>query len=581
MARKRSHTPNLADLQAEVSLLGREFHTLRDDDLFVLWFVFAFIAGSKDDAAASLTGPSGEKGIDAIHIDHNAELVTLVQGKYRKRLMSNSESRAHVIAFASLARQLAGDQEEFDTLSEGLEGRALAKAVAARKAILKRGYRLHLYYATLGKCSPTLADEASRIVRGVEVQATQRPRLAVVNGSQVISILADYLDGVAPPVPRIELRVDRPQEQFDQKTGVSSWIFSANGWEMGQLVEQYGTKLFARNIRGYLGETGINREIRRTLRTDPSSFWYLNNGITIVCDDALLESASGSERLLLSNPQIINGQQTTYALNAEPKGAQASEVSVRVIRIAKDGKEDDFAAYDAMVGRIVEATNSQNKIKAADLRSNDRRQVSIERDLHQLGYHYQRKRAAPSVIASAARSHEWKVKKEDLARAVAACENSTIVRRGVDGLFEEPSYRRIFRHSTSHLLCRWWLWKIVESTARGAGDFQWAKYVVLRFLWTDLGAGIRGDQAAFIRIAERPSDLRHAHLQRAVRYAFKGVLSFYRQERGTGGERVELSTFFKRQDLDERFSRFWKSNDNPYGTRYDRAAHRFLDALAR
>lgn len=580
MAAGGVHLPTFADLREEIALLRDEFPRLRDDDLFVLWFVFAFVTGDKQEAATSLTGPSAEKGIDAVHIDHQAKLVTIVQGKFRKKLMSGSEARSDVIAFATIAQRLVGSQEEFDDFCAGLEGSALEKVKRARDAVLKRSYRLNFHYATLGKCSERLAEEASRMVRAVEIPAEQRPRLSILDGRQVITVLADYLDGVAPPVPMIELRVDSPQEQFDSKTGVSSWIFSANGWQMGQLVEQYGVKLFARNIRGYLGETNINKEIRRTLRKDPSSFWYLNNGITIVCDDALLETASGRGRLNLSNPQIINGQQTTYALSAEPKGAQRAEVSVRVIRIAKDGKADDFATYDAMVARIVEATNSQNKIKAADLRSNDRTQVRVERDLHQLGYHYQRKRAASSVVAAGARRHEWKVRKEDVAKAVATCDDSALVRRGIDALFEEPGYRRIFRHSTRQLLCRWWLWKMVESEARGAGDLQWAKYVALRFLWSDIGPDIRRRQAAFIELCERSSkDGRYLHLQRAIRHALKGTLSFYRRERGSGRERAELPTFFKRQDLDDRFDRFWASSENPYRERYARAAQKFTEKL--
>lgn len=581
MGAKGAKAPSLAELNAELGLLRDQYRHLPDDDLFVLWFVFAFVTGAREEATASLTGPSKEKGIDALHLDHDAKLVTLVQGKFRKKLMQNPEKRSDVIAFAAIAQQLTGDDEAFETLCANLEGGALDKVKRARAAVLDRGYRLNLHYATLGKCSEAIAEDARRMVRAVEIPAEQLPRLAVLDGRQVMAVLADYLDGVAPPVPSIELRVENAQEKVDEKTGVSSWIFSANGLQMGRLVEQFGVKLFARNIRGYLGSgTAVNKEIRETLRDDPASFWYLNNGITIVCDEALLESARGRDRLHLTNPQIINGQQTTYALADEPKGAARADVSVRVIRIAERGEADDFAAYDAIVGRIVEATNSQNKIKAADLRSNDRIQVGIERDLHQLGYHYQRKRASASMVAAAARRHEWKVRKEDLAKAVAACEDSSVAHRGTDLLFEEPRYRRTFRYRTDHMLCRWWMWKLVEAQARGHGDLQRAKWVMLRFLWSDLGPVIRGRSSRFIVLCERS----YAYgvttpFDRAIGHAFKGALSYYRHERGKGADRVELPTFFKRQDLDDPFDRFWESTKNPHRQRYEKAAKRFAEGL--
>jgi hypothetical protein len=577
-------TPGLKDLRSEIRLLGDEFPRLREDDLFVAWFLFAFVTGSKESAVSALTGPSADKAIDAIHIDHKAKLATVVQGKYRTKLMASAESRAHVLEFAALAQKLAAPNEAFLDFTEGLEGAALAKLKDARDAVLNRGYRLNLHYATLGRCSRPLADEARRLVRSVDIPAVQRPRLTILSGRQVISVLADYLDGVAPPVPSVELALEgKPQEKFDEKTDVSSWTFSVNGSEVARLVDQYGVKLFARNIRGYLGETGINTEIRRTLQRDPRSFWYLNNGITVVCDGAVSESAAGYERLSLSNPQIINGQQTSYALHAEPRGAARAEVSMRVISVPKGSKADDFATYDEMVNRIVESTNSQNKIKASDLRSNDRVQVSLERDLHQLGYYYQRKRAAASEVARSARQHEWKVSKESLAKAVAGCEDAAIVSRGVDLLFEEPRYARIFKHPARQLLCRWWLSRAVGRLARGSTERQAAKSVVLQFLWQELGSAIKASQASFIDIFENEgNDRRHLVVQSAIRHSFAAVLSYYRKERGRGRDRVEVIAFFKRQDIFKGFEQFFSSSKKGlHATRFENAARRLAVSLER
>ncbi len=309
LSKKRDQ--ELKQLRSDLGIFRDEFPRLSDDDLFVVWFLFAFITGDKTAAVAALTGHSGEKNIDAIHIDHTARLVSIVQGKYRQKLLANGESRADVLDFAALAERLAGDDERFVSFMEGLEGAAAHLAEQAREAVLERGYRLNLHFATLGRCSALLEDEAKRQVRKVDVPASQRPRLTILTGERVMAVFRDYLDGVAPPVASVELPVEgKPQERFDEASSVSSSTFSVNGWEIGQLVNQYGVKLFARNIRGYLGETGINQEIRKTLRKDPASFWYLNNGITIVCDDAMLESSSGHERMVISNPQIINGQQS-------------------------------------------------------------------------------------------------------------------------------------------------------------------------------------------------------------------------------------------------------------------------------
>lgn len=572
----------LKQLRSELSTFHDEFPKLSDDDLFVVWFLFAFVTGDKASAVAALTGHSGEKGIDAIHVDHTARLVSVVQCKYRKKLMSASESRPEVLEFAALAERLAGEEATFASWLDGIEGAAANLARRAREMVLDREYRLNLHFATLGRCSAPLEDEAKREVRGVRIPATQRPRLTMLTGERVMAVLRDYLDGVAPPVASIELPVEgKPQERFDEETGVSSSTFTVNGWEIGRLVHQYGVKLFARNIRGYLGETSINHEIRKTLSKEPATFWYLNNGITIVCDDAMLESSSGDERMVISNPQVINGQQTSYALSAEEKGAARAQVGVRLINVGKEARADDFATYDSMVARIVEATNSQNKIKASDLRANDRLQVGIERSFHQLGYFYQRKRAAPHEVAKLAQQHEWKITKEALAKAVAGCESAFLVRRGVDPLFEEPRYRGLFKRAPRQLLCCWWLAKEVDRQAWGDGDMQAAKYVVLQSLWTDFGPLIRADQVRFIDACEDGGqDDCYPSLARGVSASFKGAMSYYRAERGRGEDSIDPLTFFKRQEAYEGFIRFRDGSSLGHFKQYERARERFSAALS-
>lgn len=578
MSKKRDQ--ELKQLRGELEIFRDEFPKLSDDDLFVVWFLFAFITGDKAAAVAALTGHSGEKNIDGIHVDHSARLVSIVQGKYRQKLLAKAESRADVLDFAALAARLASGKD-FVSFMEGLEGAAAHLLEQAHAAVLERGYRLNLHFATLGRCSGQLEDEAKRQVRKVDIPASQRPRLTILTGERVMAVFRDYLDGVAPPVASVEIPVEgKPQERIDEASGVSSSTFSVNGWEIGQLVRHYGVKLFARNIRGYLGETGINQEIRNTLRKDPASFWYLNNGITIVCDDAMLESSSGHERMVISNPQIINGQQTSYALGTEQRGAARANVSVRLINVARDGKVDDFAAYDEMVAKIVEATNSQNKIKASDLRANDRLQVGLERSLHQLGYFYQRKRAAPAEVAKLAGQHEWKVTKEALAKAVTGCENAFLVRRGTDQLFEEPRYRGIFTRAPRQLLCCWWLSKAVESAAWGTPE-QPAKYVVLQFLWTDLGPVIRVNQPRFIGMFEEAQrDVCYPHFARALGRAFKGAMAYYRAERGTGVDTVDALSFFKRQEAYDGFAKFREGSNLGHFKQYERAAEKFSAALA-
>jgi hypothetical protein len=123
--------------------------------------------------------------------------------------------------------------------------------------------------------------------------------------------------------------------------------------------------------------------------------------------------------------------------------------------------------------------------------------------------------------------------------------------------------------------------KAVDSAARGSGERQWAKYVVLFFLWQELGGDIRRKQDRFIRAREnsRTPDSVEKDLQRATGIVFKAAARFFRKTRGVGPERLEVSPFYKRKDVYDRFEKFWVLAENRNRAAFDKAADTFAVAL--
>jgi hypothetical protein len=67
--------------------------------------------------------------------------------------------------------------------------------------------------------------------------------------------------------------------------------------------------LFQSNVRDYQGNVEVNKEIRTGLESeDETEFWWLNNGVTIISGET---RPTAARRLVLENPQIVNGLQTT------------------------------------------------------------------------------------------------------------------------------------------------------------------------------------------------------------------------------------------------------------------------------
>lgn len=575
------------DLRRELGDFRDRYPKLGEDELFVLWFLRAFVSEEESAATSALCGGPRDKGVDAILVDDPARIVFVVQGKYREKISTKTEHRGDVSGFAQLAVDLCGDGEAFSSLKKDIAPEVLRRLDEARNRIKRRGYALHMFYVTLGKCSAALQEEASRIVRAADAQVS----FQLFDGKRILLLLADYLDGVAPPVPSLDLEIESGSgvrtagvfNRYDSKTDIESWVFSMNDVAVAGLFEKARTRLFARNVRGFLGSTEINQGMEETLNDEPEYFWYYNNGITIVCDDAKQESSRGKNILRVTNPQVINGQQTTRTLaRSVDKGSRAS-VLVRVIRVPRKPQQN-ANSFETLVSRIVSATNWQNAIRPSDLMSNDRRQIEIERQLRKLNYLYLRKRMTKGEARRAAGvRHLRLVNKEEIAQAVAACDlDPSIVRQGKERLFEERWYSQIFPTADpNYYLTRYWLMREVTYAALGYPERAYAKWLVLNFVWVSLDPLCRArvKAEAFRNACERDTSETVSPLLRAINAAFIAALQFYRGRRGKGQKAQDVSTFFKLRNLHTEFAKYWRGSGNKSRPAFNRAWTKFSKSL--
>jgi hypothetical protein len=559
--------------KADINELKQELKEVREshpvwtlDNAFVHWFLRAFLVADDELAARAVTGVSHDKGVDAVLIDDETSKVFLLQGKCRLGDKAPQEKRNDVLEFARLARVIRGSAAEFATFRKGIDPLVGDKLDKARKRLAK-GYSLQLYYVTTGKCSSPLKDEAESEVN----QANGNSDISVLDRKEVFALLSDYLGGAAPPVPSLDLHVDSSGsvdgmiQRYDKKTGIESWILTMAGKDVGLLYREAGDRLFARNIRGYQGKTEINDGMERTLQKEAVHFWYFNNGITIVCNSARKTAEKGQAILRVSNPQIINGQQTTRTLDKYPQST--SSVLVRVISIPRDDHQNEVQ-FERLVSNIVAATNWQNAILPSDLRSNDQRQVLLERDLAKLRYHYIRKRQTKrEAKRTRGAQYYFRIKKEELAQSVAGCElDPKEVRSGKEGLFKVPSYDKIFDNRPVHqYLSSYWLARIVKRLASGYPDRAYAKWLVLNALWSRVGPEMKNKRLATAFREECERSRWNSNLDKAVDLLYLATLAFYRSNRGSGDSAIDVSNFFYRAyhgNLKEGFETFWRSKAN-------------------
>lgn len=212
------------------------------------------------------------------------------------------------------------------------------------------------------------------------------------------------------------------------------------------IYRNHKSRLFAQNIRGFMGESDINSEIVKSLIVDPSGFIHFNNGITILAKKIHKSAYGGNDRATghfsCEDITIINGAQTVgsiyeaYKLNAE----QVSKAYVFTRIISLENCPKDFER------KVTIATNTQNKIEKKDFVSLDPEQHRLKTELLLDDIYYQIKREGAEIKKD--------VKSFDLEEAtiVLAClqpnvELSVLAKREISRLLDDttkPPYKTLF-----------------------------------------------------------------------------------------------------------------------------------------
>jgi hypothetical protein len=152
------------------------------------------------------------------------------------------------------------------------------------------------------------------------------------------------------------------------------------------------------NIRHALGATDVNTQIRQTAVTRPENFWYFNNGITLIADEALKAPATVASRssgnFQLRGASIVNGAQTVSTLGRIEDDDALGRVRVPIRVILLEAAPQDF-------GREVTRTNNlQNRIEARDFAAQDPEQQRVQMEMGMEDVEYQFVRSEDFVASA-------------------------------------------------------------------------------------------------------------------------------------------------------------------------------------
>lgn len=224
--------------------------------------------------------------------------------------------------------------------------------------------------------------------------------------------------------------------------------------DLAEWHKEHGDLLFSENIRYTLSSSEINSKISDSLATNPSAFWYMNNGITAICDELKRKPVGlGDQRESslwhIGNVKIVNGAQTTSAISeaykTSPKSVKKGYVQIKVISLSK-------APLD-IASQITTATNTQNKVEPRDFLALDTLQDGLAESFKKIGIQYCYRRG--EVISNTSTG----LTVQELAVSLATCStnmNDVVMAKSNVGSLTDPSghYQKIF-HPTLDVAKAW------------------------------------------------------------------------------------------------------------------------------
>lgn len=332
-----------------------------------------------------------DKQIDLISIeeeDDEAEIF-IISAKFTDSFSSN----AIILMRNGLGWMLNRPRTEVATISNEAFRDKISEVRSVLSGIGPSNVRVRCYFATNGLTS-ALSAEYQQEVRGILAEYDNRTfaefTFDTLGADELVSLInrsEKRNRSIDADVP-IRYDANTPSLIRYQTQGLKGIICTATARDIANLViHDPGGALFDSNIRRFLGKgRSVNADILKTAAEATSSylFWFLNNGITIVCDSCDPVTDPDNPMVKITNLQIVNGCQTATALaHAARDGTLRADTRV-LLKI--------FETTDpTLASRIVLTTNNQNRISTRDLKANDAVQQDMQRRFERYNLLYEHK----------------------------------------------------------------------------------------------------------------------------------------------------------------------------------------------
>lgn len=304
-------------------------------------------------AAASVVDDFNDKGIDAIHYDAKSETLYLLQTKLKE---SEQFKQEDALPFCEGIRLLL--KQDFGAFNANVQARK-----ADIESALDSCSHIKLVVPFTGDgISKTASDALQALLDDEDLDEERLVRQ--VEYYAATEITRDLLAEQAYAQVHADIALQKHEKVEHPR---STYYGVARLGDLVTLHQTHGKALYERNIRYFLGssKSDVNKAIKTTLHDAPGDFFYLNNGVTAVCD--LIEpkaTKNGAKKFKVRGLSIINGAQTVasaaeFVRQHPGRNIDDAKVMLTLIKAPADG---------SFGKRVTKARNHQNPSRPPTLR---------------------------------------------------------------------------------------------------------------------------------------------------------------------------------------------------------------------
>lgn len=313
-----------------------------------LYFNGSDISSKWVDIKSCITDGPNDGGIDFVYFDEDNSKIIIGQNKCVKQMSVNESLNE----FNKVLRTI----KDFELQKTGSYNNRLKEVLQDSLDRLTDENIGNIEFVF--SCSSAL--NKNKVIEKIMSNESHMIEQITLNAIEDIETRIELFQSIINKVSEAKLKLDKPKNFLSYQSENMEGIFvNISSKSLTKIYNKYKDKgLFDLNIRKYIRNKLVDDSITDTIRNNSENFWFLNNGLTIACDEFSLDG----DNIRLYDFSIVNGGQTTNLIG-KSNTEKEFFIPCKIVRNL-DGNDENFFS------KIAEATNSQKPIQSKDLKSN-------------------------------------------------------------------------------------------------------------------------------------------------------------------------------------------------------------------